>query len=81
MEAEKAVFTAASEDWLERKIGVYEDTIQYIEQNIQAPDFNQGDLEEVESSRLKYEQELDELRMLKIEREMALCVGLPVVRA
>lgn len=74
--SEKALFTDAEKQLLEDKIDLYESTINYIEDNISKPDFYVGDLEEVELSRSKYE---EELRMLRIQRELAICTGLPAV--
>lgn len=74
--SEKAIFADAQERLLEDKISHYEGTIDFIEKNINEPDFYSGDLEEVELSRAKYEREL---RLLKIQRELAACTGLPTV--
>jgi hypothetical protein len=74
--SEKALFADAEKQLLEDKIDLYESTINYIEDNISKPDFYVGDLEEVELSRSKYE---EELRMLRIQRELAICTGLPAV--
>lgn len=74
--SEKALFADAEKQLLEDKIDLYESTINFIEDNISKPDFYVGDLEEVELSRSKYE---EELRMLRIQRELAICTGLPAV--
>lgn len=74
--SEKALFADAEKQLLEDKIDLYESTINFIDDNISKPDFYVGDLEEVELSRSKYE---EELRMLRIQRELAICTGLPAV--
>lgn len=81
MEAEKAVFTIVDKERVDDEIRCYENTIDDIKRNMQAPDFYQGDREEVEGNLRQYERDLDRVRILKIQRELAICTGLPGMRA
>ncbi len=77
-ETEAPVYGAHTELDVNAEIARLEDTLGFIEANLQAIDFYEGDRPEVEASRAAYEREL---RLARLRRELGREAGILGIEA